>query len=71
MTAVVLSDTTRRMGRKQINEPGQEMTARFASGTRERIMAVLQPKESLAAFLRSAIDAELKRRERTRPSQTS
>jgi hypothetical protein len=67
LTAGLASDTPRRMGRRQINDPDEAMTARFAAGTLARIKAVLLPKEPLAAFMRSAVERELKRRERTKP----
>lgn len=51
-----------RMGRKQIN--GEQYLARFPVGTLEAIAAVLEEKEGVAAFIRTAIERELKRRER-------
>lgn len=50
------------MGRKQINE--EQMPGRFPAGTLDRIDAVLADKEGRAAFLREAVERELKRRER-------
>jgi hypothetical protein len=50
------------MGRKQINE--EQMPARLPEGTLARIDAVLEDKESRAGFLRSAVERELKRREK-------
>jgi hypothetical protein len=50
------------MGRKQINT--EAMPARFPEGTLDRIDAVLDDKEGRAAFLREAVERELKRRER-------
>ena len=50
------------MGRKQINQ--EQSPARFPEGTLERIDAVLADKEGRAAFLRQAVERELKRRER-------
>lgn len=50
------------MGRKQINE--EQIPARFPKGTRERIAAVLEEGEPIAAFIREAIERELKRRQR-------
>lgn len=51
------------MGRKRIND--EQAIARFQSGTLDRIANVLSPpNETLADFLREAIERELKRRER-------
>jgi hypothetical protein len=52
----------RAMGRKQINE--EQMPARLPEGTLARIDAVLDDKESRAGFLRTAVERELKRREK-------
>lgn len=62
MTAGLVSDTPRRMGRRQINDPDEAMTARFAAGTLARIKAVLMAKEPLAAFMREAVEREIARR---------
>ncbi len=50
------------MGRKQIN--AEVYLAKFPGGTLDRIDAVLADKEPRAAFLREAVERELKRRER-------
>ena len=50
------------MGRKQIN--AEQMPARLPEGTLARMDAVLEDKESRGAFLREAVERELKRRER-------
>lgn len=50
------------MGRIQINE--EQVAARFPKGTKERIEAVLAEGEPAAAFIREAVERELKRRER-------
>lgn len=50
------------MGRKQINE--EQMPARLPEGTLARIDATLEDKESRAGFLRTAVERELKRREK-------
>lgn len=50
------------MGRKQINS--EQMPGRFPEGTMDRIDAVLEEKEGRAAFLREAVERELKRREK-------
>lgn len=50
------------MGRRQINE--EQIPARLPGGTLERIDRVLAEKESRAAFIREAVEQELRRRER-------
>lgn len=50
------------MGRKQIN--AEVYLAKFAAGTLDRIDANLADKEPRAAFIREAVERELKRRER-------
>jgi hypothetical protein len=50
------------MGRIQINE--EQIPGRFPAGTKARIEAVLEDKEPVAAFIREAVERELKRRER-------
>ena len=51
------------MPRIRIN--GEQMPARFPAGTLRRMGRVLKPKESRAAFIRHAVEAELRRRERS------
>ena len=50
------------MGRKQIN--AEVYLAKFPEGTLDRIDKVLEAKEPRAAFVREAVDREIKRRER-------
>ena len=50
------------MGRHRINE--EQTPARLPAGTLDRIDAVLNEGENRAAFIRGAIERELKRRER-------
>ena len=50
------------MGRTQINE--EQIPARLPGGTKDRIERVLQDKESIAGFIREAVERELKRREK-------
>lgn len=50
------------MGRKKLWH--EDMQARFAEGTFDRIDAVLAEGEDRTAFVREAVDRELKRRER-------
>lgn len=50
------------MGRKKMWV--EDMQARFAEGTFDRIDAVLQDGEERTAFVREAVERELKRRER-------
>ena len=52
------------MPRKRINS--DSMPARFPPGTLRRIVRVLAPKETRAAFLREAVKQELRKRERRR-----
>jgi metal-responsive CopG/Arc/MetJ family transcriptional regulator len=51
-----------KMGRTKINE--EQIPARLPGGTLDRIDQVLAEKESRAAFIREAVERELKRRER-------
>ena len=63
MTDLLISGTPDEMrGRKQVNF--ESAIARLPLGTLDRIKAVLAPPEKQADFLKSAIEAELKRRER-------
>jgi hypothetical protein len=64
LTQNVISSIIPRVGRKRINEPGEQIPARFPKGTRDRIDAVLDEGEPVAAFLREAVERELTRRER-------
>jgi hypothetical protein len=50
------------MGRKKMW--ADDMQARFAPGTFDRIEAVLEEGEDRTAFVREAVERELKRRER-------
>ena len=50
------------MGRKKMW--AEDMQARFQEGTFERIDAVLSDGEERTAFVREAVERELKRRER-------
>lgn len=50
------------MGRKKMW--AEDMVARFAEGTFGRIDAVLQDGEERTAFVREAVERELKRREK-------
>jgi len=52
------------VGRKRINE--EQAPARFKGGTLARIDAVLGEKETRAEFIRTVIERELERRERTK-----
>lgn len=62
MTEFLVSDIPSRVGRKK--QWTQDMQARFAGGTFERIAAVLVDGEERTEFVRISVDAELKRRER-------
>lgn len=61
-TQIVVAPMEPRVGRKRINDPDEKLTARFPAGTLERINAALAPKEPQAAFIREAVERELKRR---------
>jgi hypothetical protein len=52
------------MGRKRINE--DQTPARLPPGTLDRIQAVLRKREKRADFIRTAIERELKRREKSK-----
>ncbi len=52
----------KRMGRKK--QWAEDMQARFPEGTFDRIEAVLEDGEDRTAFVRAAVERELKRRER-------
>lgn len=62
LTEFLVSDIAARVGRKK--QWAQDMQARFADGTFERIAAVLVDGEDRTDFVRAAVDAELRRRER-------
>lgn len=48
----------------------EDMVARFAEGTFERIKSVLAKDEDRADFVRDAVEKELRRRERKGPTRT-
>lgn len=62
MPELLISDTPRRVGRKQINH--EQTPARFPEGTLERIDSVLGEGEKRSDLIREAVDREIKRRER-------
>jgi hypothetical protein len=65
LTDLVISGTTPDMrGRPRVNY--ESALARLPMGTLERIKAALTPSESQSDFLKAAVEAELKRRERKR-----
>lgn len=61
MTKLLISDSHRSVGRKQINH--EQTPARFPEGTLARIDAVLTEKEKRSDFIREAVERELERRE--------
>lgn len=69
MTEFLISGNAARVGRKK--QWAQDMQARFAEGTFERIAAVLADGEDRTDFVRVAVDAELKRRERRPKPKTA
>jgi hypothetical protein len=60
LTILQISDTPRRMGRKQINH--EQTPARFPDGTFARIDAVLAEGEKRSDFIRVAVEHEIARR---------
>lgn len=58
-------DKPPRMGRKKLWEERMHLT--LPLGAKGRIDAVLRDKEDRLAFIREAIERELKRRERQKP----
>lgn len=62
LTSNEISRSSRRVAKpKNEHEP---VYIRFVPGTRDRVRAVLTEDEDHASFVRSAVDAEVKRRER-------
>lgn len=64
MTEFLISATSRKVGRKQINH--EQIPARLPEGTLARMDAVLdaEANEKRSDFIREAVERELKRRER-------
>ncbi len=58
------SGTKRAVGRVKIND--EQYPAKFPDGTLARISAVLEGKEKRSDFIRSAVERELRRRERVK-----
>lgn len=69
MTLNLISSIIRPVGRRKIND--EQMPARFPAGTLARMDAVLGEKEKRSDLIREAVEAELKRRERPRPTTTT
>ena len=69
MTELVISGTTPRVGRTQINH--EQTPARFAEGTLAKIDAALVPKEKRSDFIREAVERELQRREQQKPEMAA
>lgn len=68
MTEFLISGNAARVGRKK--QWAQDMQARFAEGTFERISPLLVSGEDRTEFVRVAVEREIKRRERiARPSK--
>lgn len=66
MTELLISATSARVGRKQINH--EQMPARFPEGTLARMDAVLLPKEKRSDLIREAVEREIERREMNTPT---
>lgn len=64
MTAIGVQATQPAMAPKQFI--GENLNLLMPAGTKDRIDAALEPGEKRLAFIREAIDRELKRRERKR-----
>ena len=64
MTELMISATSARVGRKQINH--EQTPARFPEGTLARIDAVLSEKEKRSDLIREAVEREIDRREKLR-----
>lgn len=62
MTGFELAATPHRMGRKKLWS--EDMQARFAEGTFDRIAAVLGENEARMDFVRAAVEREIEARER-------
>ena len=60
----VICDSPRKMGRPP--QWAEDMQARFAAGTFDRIAAVAEDGETRTDFVREAVRRELERREKTR-----
>lgn len=58
---IPVSNSSKRMGRPPLNVRATQV--RLGAAVRARIDAVLKPKEKMAAFIREAVERELKRRE--------
>lgn len=67
MTELLISNTSRPVGRRQINH--EQMPARLPEGTMARMDAVLKPKEKRSDLVREAVEHELARREREKKRQ--
>lgn len=65
LTASEISRPLRRVAKpKNEHEP---VLIRFVPGTRDRVRAVLREGEDHASFVRAAVDAEVRKRERAKP----
>lgn len=62
MTELLISATSRPVGRKRIND--EQTPARFPEGTLARIDALLDEKEKRSDFIREAVEREISRREK-------
>jgi len=60
-----ICDTPRRVGRR-LEWPEKFLTS-FAAGTLDRVRSLLGEKEDARAFIREAVEREIKRRLRAKP----
>lgn len=65
LTAERTPHTPQSVGRPKINH--EQTPARFPEGTLARVDAALRDGEARSDFIREAVEAELKRRERAKP----
>lgn len=65
LTAARTLDSPASVGRPKINH--EQTPARFPLGTLAKIDAALKEGEARSDFIREAVEAELKRRERQKP----
>ena len=67
MSLQSIAPAGRKRGPRKINF--EAFVARFPEGTLPRIDAVVEPSETISAFIRSAVEAELRRREKAVPER--
>jgi hypothetical protein len=68
LAEILVCDIRPRVGRRK--QWSEDMQARFAEGTFDRIARALADGEDRTDFVRAAVEAELKRREKSCPLTT-